>query len=404
MLAKLKNIGPGALVAAAFVGPGTVTTCTLAGANFGYALLWALVFSCGAAMVLQEMSARIGVVKGMGLGDALHQVFAHSTWKWPLFGLTTVAILIGNAAYEAGNLSGAALGIEAVSSGAPIIYRAAVLLISLIAAALLCFGRYRLIEKVLVALVCFMAAAFAITFFMVQPSLGMLAQGLVPKVPQGSLMTVIALIGTTVVPYNLFLHAAAVKNRWQGESQLNKARTDTVVAIGLGGLISIFIVCTAAAAAFSQGLQIVNGADLAQQLQPLFGSYARYILGMGLFAAGLSSAITAPLATAYTMVEIFKLPGGTHSLYFRTVALLVIFCGASLAITGIKPLTIILLAQFANGLLLPVVVGFLLVVMNKRKFLGKYVNSTFANILGGAVFFVVLGLGLRSIFKVLGAF
>ena len=112
MLKRIKNNGPGALIAAAFIGPGTVTACTLAGANYGYTLLWALLFATVATIILQEMSARLGLVTQQGLGETLRIMLSQSIWKWPLFGLVIVALYLGNAAYEAGNLSGAALGIN----------------------------------------------------------------------------------------------------------------------------------------------------------------------------------------------------------------------------------------------------------------------------------------------------
>ena len=104
MFKRIKNVGPGALVAAAFIGPGTVTACTLAGANYGYVLLWALLFATMATIILQEMSARLGLVTQQGLADNLRTLLQNSVFKWPLFVLIIVALYAGNAAYEAGNL------------------------------------------------------------------------------------------------------------------------------------------------------------------------------------------------------------------------------------------------------------------------------------------------------------
>ena len=242
MLSRLKNIGPGALVAAAFIGPGTVTACTLAGANFGYALLWALVFAIIATMILQEMSARLGIMTQKGLGEVLRDSFQNSIWKWPLITLIIVGLYIGNAAYEGGNLSGAALGFEAIVGEGEHIYFAAVAFLYIVAALLLWSGSYKRLEKILISLIVLMAFAFIATFIIVKPDLMAMGKGLlVPSIPSGSLMTVIALIGTTVVPYNLFLHASAVKARWSGAEDLGNARADTVITIGLGGLITIAI-------------------------------------------------------------------------------------------------------------------------------------------------------------------
>ncbi|MDH5617871.1 MAG: Nramp family divalent metal transporter [Gammaproteobacteria bacterium] len=403
MFSRLRKIGPGAFVVAAFIGPGTVTTCTLAGANFGFGLLWAIVFATIATIILQEMAARLGVVTQQGLGESLRSIFSDSPAKWPLFLLITLALYMGNAAYEAGNLSGAALGLQAVFASGASVFRWFIVGISAAAGILLWQGAYRHIERILLALVALMALSFISTFAIVRPDIVALFRGMVlPVIPGGALTTVIALIGTTVVPYNLFLHAAAVREKWQGEADLADARADTAISIGLGGIIAILIVSTAAASFFGSGLQITGAGDMATQFEPLFGRFSRYLLGLGFLAAGLSSAITAPLATAHVMTELLGSKGGTSSTLFKAVALSVIVVGAILSLTGVRPLTIIVSAQFANGLLLPIVATFLLYAMNQERILGTHVNSTRANVLGIGVVLVTAGLGTWSILRATG--
>ncbi len=403
MFSRLRKIGPGAFVVAAFIGPGTVTTCTLAGANFGFGLLWAIVFATIATIILQEMAARLGVVTQQGLGESLRSIFSDSPAKWPLFLLITLALYMGNAAYEAGNLSGAALGLQAVFDSGASVFRWFIVGISAAAGILLWQGAYRHIERILLALVALMALSFISTFAIVRPDIVALFRGMVlPVIPGGALTTVIALIGTTVVPYNLFLHAAAVREKWQDEADLADARADTAVSIGLGGIIAILIVSTAAASFFGSGLQITGAGDMATQFEPLFGRFSRYLLGLGFLAAGLSSAITAPLATAHVMTELLGSKGGTSSTLFKVVALSVIVVGAILSLTGIRPLTIIVSAQFANGLLLPIVATFLLYAMNQERILGTHVNGTRANVLGTGVVLVTAGLGTWSILRATG--
>lgn len=404
IIQRLKNSGPGALVTAAFIGPGTVTACTLAGANFGYALLWALLFATLATMALQEMSARLGVVTQKGLGETLAELLRASPWRWPLIGLVCVALYLGNAAYEAGNLSGAALGIAAIGGEGDSVFQGSVIIISILAGLLLWSGTYRQIEKALVVLVIFMAIAFVATFVIVRPDIAALFAGLaLPTIPDGALLTVVALIGTTVVPYNLFLHASAAREKWVGADDLAAARTDTMVTIGLGGLIGILIVSTAAASLFASSVEVKSAADMAKQFEPLFGPSAKYLMGAGLFAAGFTSTITAPLATGYAISEIFQIAPEKRHFAMRLIALSVVVCGAGFALTGIKPVTIILSAQFANGLLLPIIAGFLLYAMNQRSILGDYANGRLANTIGIGVLLVAAGLGTRSILAAAGA-
>jgi len=241
-----------------------------------------------------------------------------------------------------------------------------------------------------------MAVAFVGSFVVSGAAWLALLHGLlVPRTPPGSLVTVLALIGTTVVPYNLFLHAAAAKARWAGPSDLPAVRYDTCVSIGLGGLVSMLIVSTAAAGLFARGLSATNAADMAVQLEPLFGPVAKYLLGTGLLAAGLSSAMTAPLATGFAVTEIVGVPAARRPAAFRGVALSVLAIGVLFATSGLQPIRIIVIAQFANGLLLPIVAGFLLYTMNNWTLLGEHRNGRLANTLGAVVFIVAASLGIR---------
>lgn len=349
------------------------------------------------------MSARLGLVTQKGLGANLADIFERSGLKWPLFGIILLALFLGNCAYEAGNLSGAALGLQTVFGDSAYVFKVSVVLIAGLAAALLWRGNYKLIEKLLLGLVMLMAASFIVTFFLVKPDMSAFFKGLlIPQIPDGSLMILIALIGTTIIPYNLFLHAAAVKDRWSSAQDLPAARSDTVVAIGIGGLITILIASTAASFALTTGLEIKNAGDMARQFEPLYGSFSTYVLGVGFFAAGLSSGIAAPLATSYAVTEILRLKGGTTSRPFKLISLTVILCGTSIALTGVKPIEIILTAQFANGLLLPIIAAFLLFAMNQKKLLGRYANSPLANAVGIAIVFIMIGLGARLILRSIG--
>jgi len=394
--------GPGALVAAAFIGPGTVTACTLAGANFGYALIWALVFATLATVVLQDMSARLGIAGGMGLGEALVAPGTPVALKWLSIVLVLAALALGNAAYEAGNLSGGALGAGAAFGLPAASQRFVVWGLAALAAVVLVIGQYKVLERLLVGLVILMSLAFAGSLLLVRPDLSALIGGLRPNLPEGSLLTAIALIGTTIVPYNLFLHAASVREKWPegGAEALRAASADTRVSIGLGGLISILILSTAAASLFGSGIIIQNAGDMAASLEPAYGPVARLMVGTGLFAAGLSSAVTAPIATAYAVCEVTG--RAKQGKTFRGIALAVLAIGTIVASLGIKPVSLILIAQVANGFLLPVIAVFLIVTMNRRSILGDNVNGLWSNVLGGAVVIIAAGFGVRLIMRALG--
>ncbi len=397
------KIGPGALVTAAFIGPGTITTCTLAGAKFGYALLWGMVFSVIATIILQEMAARLGIISKNGLGEALRAHFSKPAAKIITAVLVISAITIGNAAFQTGNLLGASMGLETLFTSETLTIRFWVAVTAAAAFILLLIGSYKLMERFLIALVIIMSLTFLTTAIIVSPELPSLLKGmLVPSLPQGSVLTLVGLIGTTVVPYNLFLHASAVQERWHSPSDLPAARWDISVSMILGGVISMAVIVTASAAFFGTATDITSGTDMARQLEPFAGRWARYIISIGLFAAGISSSITAPMAAAYATAGIMGWKRDLRSWRFRMIWMFILMAGVLFAMLGFKPLEAILFAQVANGILLPVIAVYLLVVMNSRKIMGDSVNTLLSNILGGIVVLIAMGLGIRSILHVIG--
>ncbi|MEM8547627.1 MAG: Nramp family divalent metal transporter, partial [Pseudomonadota bacterium] len=299
--------GPGALVAAAFIGPGTVTTCTQAGANAGFALLWVLVFATAATVVLQDMAVRLGTAARLGLGEAMLKLAPNSFAKLVGALLVFVALAVGNAAYEGGNLAGGALGIESLMDTET--GRWPLIGLATAAALVLGIGNYCFLERCLVGLVLLMSLAFMASAVLVRPDWSALAAGFVPNLPNGSLLLALGLVGTTIVPYNLFLHAATVRERWPRPEDVATAQRESRWSIGLGGLVSLCILATAATALL--GTTVTSAADMAQGVEPVFGTAARWIVGVGLAAAGLTSAITAPMATGYVVDELW--PGDRRS-------------------------------------------------------------------------------------------
>jgi Mn2+/Fe2+ NRAMP family transporter len=401
MLKRLKQIGPGAMVAAAFIGPGTVTTATLAGARYGYTLLWAVLFSVIATYVLQEMSARLGIGARLGLGEAIRQKVPQGLARVASAVLVLGAILIGNAAYEAGNITGAVLGFIPLFDFTGLIVNPLVFVIGFLAFALLFSGKYKLIERSLIIMVSVMGFVFLVAAFFAHPDPSAILKGLlVPSVPKGGLVMVLGLIGTTVVPYNLFLHSSVVRERWKSSDNMDAARYDTLISIVLGGVITAAIVISAAVAFAGQG-EMLDATDLSAPLKPFLGVWAKVFIAFGFLAAGLSSSITAPLAAAYATCGVMGWPSDLKNMRFRLIWAGVLVVGIFFASLGFKPLTVILFAQVANGVLLPVIAGFLLWIMNDQGLMGAFTNSGPKNILGFLVVSLTLMLGLKSIMAAL---
>lgn len=392
---KLAALGPGFLICGSFIGPGTVTSSTRAGAGYGYTLLWCIVFSVIAVIVTQGMAARLGVVTQKGLAENLQDYFADSPFiRNVLVTLVALAIAIGGFAYMGGDLTGTALGISALT-GIPTniiapVWGACILL--------LLSGKgdsLKYLEKLLGACVVIMALVFLITMFVVKPDLGALFGGLVPHVPDGALMTCLALIGTTVVPYNMFLHAASAKRTWHSAEELPLCSFGTTIPMIIGGIVTGSIMITSAAV--MHGMTVKNALDMAIQLEPTLGSMAQPFMAVGLVAAGVSSAVCTPIGVSYVLAGLWGWKTDRSDKRFFATNVAVLVTGIVIAALGTNPIALIMAAQAVNGIVLPVVVGVTVYLTCSSKLMGEYKNGTIATVLGGLIFLISLYLGLSSV-------
>ena len=402
-----KNVGPGPLIAAAFIGPGTITLCTLIGVKYDLQLLWTIIISIFAVIVLQSMAVRIGIIGQKSIIEVIREEIKIPWIRSFVLILIFSAIIIGNTAYEAGNISGAALGLETLIGSftlnqASFNLKIYPILIGFLATLLLWIGKYKILERSLIFLVVIMSISFLFTAISTGPSLVDIFSGLLNfSIPRGSLLAIIGIVGTTIVPYNLFLHTELVREKWSIKGDLSYALKDMVIAFVLGGLISMSVIITAAGV---ETYEINNAADLAMGLAPVFGKGAKYLLSVGLFAAGITSSITAPLAAAYVVCGCFGWTTNFKSRAFQRSWAIVILFGTLLASTGLKFIIIIQFAQIANGILLPVIASILIWIMNKAAWLGKSKNTMIQNLLGFLIVIISLFLSMRTLGSVFQLF
>ncbi|HSH20958.1 MAG TPA: Nramp family divalent metal transporter [Draconibacterium sp.] len=392
---RILNILFWSVVSAAFIGPGTITTAAKSGAEFGMELLWALVFSTLACLLLQEAAARLTIISGTNLGQAITKQFEKSKSKVLVLLLVLGAIVLGAAAYEMGNILGAVAGFLLIFNVPSYIL---ILTIGGISAIILNIPSLKIISTIMGFVVVIMGIGFLITAFLIQPSFVEIALGaFIPRFPSTSQsgVLVLGLIGTTIVPYNLFLGSVISNNK----QTVKEMRFGLVIAIVLGGLFSmaVLIVGTSLAGQFSFE-------ELAFALNKKIGFAGKYLLGFGLFAAGFTSAVTAPLASAITLKSLFgnKNPEKWNpgSIRFKLGWGGILIAGIGFALGNVKPIPAIILAQALNGFLLPFVSIFLFIVINNRRIVGtKNSNPTTLNILMILVIFVTLVLGLNSASK-----
>ena len=397
-MSKQKHLG--VFIAAAFIGPGTVTTCTIAGVDFGIELLWALAISIVITYYFQEIAARLGWVLNEDLDQIIMRGIKQPLLRFAVLGLIVSSIFIGNAAYQGGNLSGTLMGLQLLSDQE---VSKTVLMIFIGTGVLLMLwnGRFEMIKRLLMLLVVLMGMSFLFTALYLGPGILEILKGaFIPTFKESNTLMIVALVGTTVVPYNLFLHTALVKKSRSEIQSHHSLKKDALISILIGGLISMAILVTAASAG-NEGINSVI--DLAAILEPSLGEWSKYIVGFGLFAAGFTSSITAPLAAGLVTASVFRSQEGVVSDRFsRYAAILVFGIGWIVTMVGSAPIEIIKFAQITNGMLLPIVAITLFILSRNKSLLGELVNTKGQNLLGFVLVLFTLILGLMGLIKALG--
>jgi Mn2+/Fe2+ NRAMP family transporter len=355
-------------------------------------LLWAVVFSVGATIVLQESAARITQASGLSLGELIARRYSGSGYglRWMLWG----ALALGCCAYEAGNFLGALAGLRLLmplnSAWTPAL--------ALLAMALLWSGRASQITIGLGLAVAVMGLAFAWLAFSSPISHSQWIGGLIPQLPEGSLPLVMALIGTTIVPYNLFL-ASGLRHR----QSLRDMRWGIALSVLIGGGITLAIMVAGIQVKGEFGFEA-----LAQAAGSRMGAYGPAMLGIGLFAAGFTSAVTAPLAAAIAARTLLSAHAGDALWHeqgrrFRGVWLGVLVFGLVFAWLDVKPIPAIIAAQALNALILPIAAAFLLLAVNDRLLLPEAaLNNWRTNVATLAVVGLATFLGLHQLWLAVG--
>ncbi|MEM1407278.1 MAG: divalent metal cation transporter [Bacteroidota bacterium] len=379
---RISSILLWSVISAAFIGPGTLAASSAAGASYKYSLIWSLVFATVACLILQEMAARISIVTGSDLSKILKQ----NLNPFPAF-LIGFAVIVGCAAYEAGNILGALSGFSVL------IPADRFLLISAIGAGaivLLALGGKSVIIRVLGFLVALMGAGFVIVALKSSPSLSQILSGTIPSIPEGSEWLTLALIGTTIVPYNIYLGSGLSKGQ-----TLKEMRVGLAISIVFGGFISIAILIAA-----TQINSMNSFLDMARLMGNSLGDWAYLLLGAGLFAAGFTSTVTAPMAAGIITEGLFA----KHEFslrWYKTGWLAVLSVGLLFGFLDVKPIPVIVAAQALNGFILPLLGIILVITANDFQTMQDKVNSTFLNVMAFVVLEVLLLLGLNSLWNVI---
>lgn len=403
---RLKRLRTSIIVFLAVVGPGIVTanvdndaggfyTYSVAGARYGYSLLWTLIPITVALIVVQEMVARMGVVTGKGLADLIREEYGFRTTFWLMF-----VLLIANLGNTVSEFAGLASGMSVFHISRYI----AIPLGALVVWILVVRGTYRSVEKVFL-IACFFYISYVISGLLAHPDWKMAGRDVaIPSMhlESGYLYMVIGLVGTTIAPWMQFYLQSAVVEKGIKLENYSQSRWDVIVGCVMTDTVAFFMIVACAATIFTSGhREIANARDAAMALRPLAGRAASGLFAFGLCNASLFSACILPLSTAYCVCEGLGFESGINKRIheaptFYTLYAALVFLGALavLLLSESRQIPIILLSQVANGILLPFVLIFMLRLCNRKDLMGSYRNTRSFNIIAWITCVVMIVLTL----------
>ncbi|MBP3663710.1 MAG: divalent metal cation transporter, partial [Tyzzerella sp.] len=315
-------------------------------------------------------------------------------WKNFVTVFMGLAILFTGLGFMAGNEIGAANGLSDLT-GLPV--AATGLIIGLIAIATVVCGTPKLLEMICQFFVVAMGVLFIITMFLSKPNWGAVAKGVVPSLPEGSLVNCMGLIGTTIIAINLVYHSMGCQGKYKGDEGYDDSKFDTRFNVILGVLMTLAIIITSGTVLYGTGTQITNPVVFSQSLEPVLGSAARIIGDLGLFLAGLSSSIATPFMAGMIIARLLHWEKKDNARKILTCFLIVF--GTILAMMGKTPTQIIIVTQALSGFFLPFIAIFFVISGNNKKMLGKHTNSMLQNILGGIACAVTLAMGCNMLWN-----
>jgi Mn2+/Fe2+ NRAMP family transporter len=383
LTAFLAVVGPGVITGFAGNEAGGVTTYSSVGAHFGFSLLWLLLVASIGLGVIQEMCSRMGLATGQGLSDLIRERFGV---RWTI--LAMIVLIIANGTNVVAEYAGIAASVELL--GVPRIV--SVPLAALAVWTLVVFFSYRFVERVLFVLV-LAFLAYPISVVILKPDWPVVMSGFIPSLPSSpsAIVFALALVGTTITPYLLFYMQASVVDKGVDRQSAAYARVDVFLGAALAGLFAFFIIVVTGTVLYPAGIQVTSAEAAAQALVPLAGASAGLLFAVGLCGASLLGAVIMPLSTAYAICEAFGWESGISKNFreapvFMSLFTLLLVLGAIVVlIPGISLIPLIISAQIANGVLLPIVLVFILRLATDRRVMGDAVNGRVGTVLGWGV-------------------
>lgn len=393
----LAVVGPGIITSNVDNDAGGITTYSLAGAEFGLRLLWSMLPITGLLILIQEMSARMGVISGKGLAALIREHFGAAVTFYLMIG-----VLLTNLANTIAEFAGVAAAFEIFHIdrhfSAPL---AAILVWFMVVK-----GSYKAVEKVFLG-ACFFYVAYIITGFLVKPDWPLVTRELLtPRLDLSApaLIMVVGLVGTTIAPWMQFYLQAAVVDKGLTPEDYRIVRWDVIVGSVTVSVIAFFIILVCAATLHAHGIRINSAEEAAVALAPLAGRYAAGLFAFGLLNASLFAASILPLSTAYTVCEAFGWESSVDCKFqeapqfYSLYSLMIIFGAGAVMIPGAPLIPIMYFSQVLNGLVLPIILFLMVRLINERSVMGGMVNGKLTNVLTLGAAFILSGLSILTVF------
>lgn len=389
----LALLGPGIITANVDNDAGGITTYSLAGAQFGMSLLWLMLPTTVALVVVQEMCARMGAVTGKGLSDLIRESFGVRITFYVM-----IALLLTNLGNTVSEFAGIAASMELFGVSRYISVPLGAVAVWL----LIVKGSYRIVEKVFLV-ACVVYVAYPVAAIMSGPDWGeVLHASVVPDmhVTPSSVTMMIGVIGTTIAPWMQFYQQASVVEKGITKEDYAFSRLDVIVGCVMAIVVAFFIVVACAATIFKAGIKIETAADAAMALTPLVGEYATGLFAVGLFNASIFAACVLPLSTAYYICEGMGWELGVDKdfreapQFFWLFTLIIVFSAGAILWPDAPLIAIMFISQVVNGAVLPFVLIFMLRLINDKRLMGDYVNGPVFNTIAWATVVIVMGLTL----------
>jgi len=370
----LAVLGPGIITANVDNDAGGIATYSIAGAEFGYAFLWAVVPVVFALVVVQEMSARMGAITGKGLADLIRENYGAKITFYAM-----LALMVTNLGNTMSEFSGVAASLEIFGVSKYISVPAAALFVWF----LVVKGTYKTVEKVFLV-ACVFYISYIVSGFMADPDWGMVGKEMISpefRFDAPWIYMLIGIIGTTIAPWQLFFMQSSIVEKGIGVDQFRYSRWDAVVGCVMAGVVVFFIIVACAATLHPAGIKIETAADAALALEPLAGQYCSWLFAFGLFNASIFAATVLPLAVAYYICEGLGWEAGVNKTFKEAPQFYVLFTATILIgmgvvlIPGFPLFEMMVLSQVVNGVVLPAILVFMILIINRKDIMGDYVNG-----------------------------